>query len=76
MADGFTYTQSQKQELSDIQGGRCAICNLEVPLEFDHNHDTLEPRGLLCHKCNTGLGMFGDSRELIASALIYLDSYL
>lgn len=38
----------------------------------DHDHETLEVRGLLCRNCNTGLGMFGDSDEKIQKAIEYM----
>jgi hypothetical protein len=44
------------------------ICRLAV----DHCHDTNEIRGLLCHSCNTGIGKFQDSIELLESVIRYL----
>ena len=60
------------------QGGVCAICQKpEVKknatrLCIDHNHQTGEIRGLLCHKCNSAIGKLGDSPALVAAALRYL----
>jgi hypothetical protein len=56
------------------QNGACKVCN-EVPTEtlrVDHCHVTGRVRGLLCRKCNTGLGMLRDSVAIVASALEYL----
>jgi hypothetical protein len=54
----------------------CDICQQECPtgnsLSLDHNHETSEIRGLLCKKCNTGLGMFNDSIKLMEIATDYL----
>jgi hypothetical protein len=41
-------------------------------LMLDHNHDTLEYRGWICIKCNTAIGMLGDSLEGIKMAEKYL----
>lgn len=41
-------------------------------LSVDHCHITNEVRGLLCTKCNTGIGMFKDSTALLVAALDYL----
>ena len=54
----------------------CDICQQECPtgksLAFDHDHETGEIRGLLCNKCNRGLGMFNDSVKLMEIATEYL----
>ncbi len=66
--------------LSDQDGG-CAICKREDSgrerdknrrLVVDHDHTTNQVRGLLCHRCNVGLGCFDDSPELMATAINYL----
>lgn len=63
-------------ELLVKQGGLCAICKKESvgkkTLDVDHDHDTGEIRGLLCFHCNTGLGHFRDSAELLQAAKDYL----
>lgn len=61
------------------QGGQCAICKTDKPRgrgdwHVDHDHETKAIRGLLCHKCNVGLGHFNDSVQLLASATNYLMS--
>ena len=50
----------------------CQICGSADNLCYDHCHDTNKFRGVLCKKCNTGLGMFGDSQALLSKATMYL----
>lgn len=55
----------------------CAICQSpeeEQTRRFsvDHNHTTGQIRGLLCHRCNAGLGLFLEKEDLLASAISYL----
>jgi hypothetical protein len=59
------------------QRGRCAICQqLEPDRQFalDHDHRDGWVRGLLCHRCNIGLGMFEDDPERLARAAEYLSA--
>lgn len=57
-----------------IQNNKCAIClNEDIRrLSVDHDHKSGKIRGLLCIKCNSGLGLFKDDRRLISRALRYL----
>ena len=62
------------------QGG-CGICCKQEPdhldsgemFAVDHDHATGEVRGVLCTQCNTGLGKFYDSVELLQKAQEYLN---
>jgi len=49
----------------------------EVPqrLCVDHNHQTGEVRGLLCQKCNTGIGNMKDSIKILSQAILYLKKH-
>lgn len=42
------------------------------PLHYDHDHKTGQFRGWLCTRCNTGLGLLGDTIETVERALNYL----
>ena len=60
-------------KLLEEQNGRCAICEeILFDPELDHNHDTDEIRGLLCPKCNRGIGQFKDNPLLLVKAIEYL----
>lgn len=66
------------------QLGLCSICKQPEtamwkgrpkPLAVDHCHVTGENRGLLCSKCNVGLGYFRESAELLKAAITYLQTH-
>jgi len=71
----YGLTPEQYAQMLEQQEGSCAICG-EAPtgkrLAIDHCHTTGEVRGLLCSTCNTGLGSFKDSTDLLHSAVKYL----
>lgn len=62
------------------QANRCAICGSRQSRGFerlcvDHCHDTGQIRGLLCHRCNTGIGLFVSDYSLLEAAAHYLDRH-
>lgn len=71
---GLTVEDIEK--LLAEQGHACAICRAPMTLtgnrNVDHDHETGRIRGLLCGRCNTGLGNFRDQPALIESAMAYL----
>ena len=57
------------------QGGGCAICGARPKvrrLNVDHEHLSGAVRGLLCARCNRGLGWFADRPERLEGAALYL----
>jgi hypothetical protein len=58
----------------------CAICGSTATgsknkgqFSVDHDHITGKIRGLLCTRCNTGLGSFRDNKEFLRKAISYLE---
>lgn len=58
------------------QNGKCLICKNEFKDKnaphLDHNHKTGLVRGMLCTRCNTGLGLFKDDIQNLENAIAYL----
>lgn len=59
------------------QGGKCAICRsarstTKRSLHVDHCHKTGKFRGILCSRCNSGIGNLRDDPKLLARAIAYL----
>ena len=40
-------------ELIRTLGNRCDMCGMDGVLYIDHDHETMEIRGIVCHTCNT-----------------------
>ena len=62
------------------QNYKCQIClkHPEEPnsrLVIDHSHQTGLVRGLLCSKCNAGIGLLCDKMEILEKAINYLKKY-
>jgi len=87
----YNISLEEFNSMVESQGGLCLICGLpetrvtrpkaKTPsgysprLAVDHDHNTGEIRGLLCHKCNVGLGNFQDNPELLLKAYNYLKGF-
>jgi hypothetical protein len=74
---GYNITEEQYLEMFNNQNGCCVICGtpqneLKCALHIDHNHETGKIRGLLCMKCNRGIGYFNDNIEKMKNAIDYI----
>ena len=78
----YKIRQTEYAAILTAQGGVCAICGgpetrkkrdgTLVDMAVDHDHKTGMVRGLLCAKCNHGLGDFKDNTDVMAKAVAYL----
>jgi len=63
------------------QDGGCFLCSATKSRRgnkhfcVDHDHKTGLVRALLCHRCNTAIGLFGENVELLKLAIQYLEKY-
>lgn len=82
----YNLTRDQYVSISEAQNWRCAICDTEKvgskadKLHVDHDHSCCSGarscgkcvRGLLCARCNAGLGAFSDDPDRLLAAAAYL----
>lgn len=74
----YGISKEDYDEILKSQNGGCAICGTDKQvgrgrLHVDHCHTSNKVRGILCSKCNAGIGQLNDSIELLSSAIKYLE---
>lgn len=71
----YGITVEQYESMLAAQGGVCAICGgpqTGKNWHVDHDHETGEVRGILCHGCNHALGGARDNPDTLIAAAKYL----
>jgi len=82
----YGLTSEKYFKMLKDQDERCAICKKDNPQtswgswHIDHDHNCCGKgrscgkcvRGLLCHKCNSGLGNFNDDPSIMTAAIRYV----
>lgn len=73
----FGISLTEYNQMWAAQSGCCAICDrhsseFKRNLAVDHKHSDGQIRGLLCTNCNTAIGKFQDSPQLLFRAIEYL----
>ena len=65
-------------EMYTLQKGKCYICEKDITgkeVKVDHNHTTGKVRKLLCHNCNTSLGLLNEDKNLLMKCVDYLKEH-
>ena len=74
----YGITINDYNEMYIAQDGKCAICRTDKKIKgfffVDHCHDTKKIRGLLCMRCNSGIGYFKDQICMLEKAIVYLNN--
>jgi hypothetical protein len=75
----FGITIHDYNRMMEDQGFCCAICGInnektKRSLAVDHCHITGRIRGLLCGKCNSAIGLLGESANNLRNAISYLET--
>lgn len=78
----YGLTLEQYDQILNRQAGACAICKGPPRgqgsklghFDVDHDHTTGRVRGLLCNPCNQALGLLNDRKDVLVSAVQYLEA--
>ena len=80
LAKNYGITPDIVESMLQTQGGGCAICHAEKWIGrhngpvIDHDHGRKgRIRGILCSRCNTGLGQFRDNPDFLRAAARYIE---
>jgi regulator of replication initiation timing len=73
-------TKEQYDELVALYEGKCHSCKENDATNIDHDHNCCDKsfscgqcvRGVLCHHCNTALGLLKDDVQKIQNLLEYI----
>lgn len=74
--DGYQFLLKRENDM-------CPICDHQTPKSVDHDHSCCDGktscgsciRGIICRKCNAGLGNAGDSILILESMVQYLEEH-
>lgn len=77
----YKLTPADIERMTAEQGGCCKVCRGKPAgarhhskLFVDHDHETGKIRGLLCHGCNSAIGLMKDSAGRLRAAAEYLEA--
>lgn len=75
----YGITKPQFDELYEKQSGLCDLCELPLPDDpfkvcVDHCHKQGHTRGLLCPRCNIGLGYI-ENDKFVGAAVKYIERH-
>jgi hypothetical protein len=77
-------TFEQFESMLAAQDGLCSICKISEATHIDHDHSCCPGpyscgrcvRGLLCHNCNTALGLVKESVSTLAAMVDYVQQHM
>jgi hypothetical protein len=80
----YGITLEEYKKMFKEQGECCLICRTtentvsgdrfsKISFAVDHDHSSGKVRGILCNQCNRALGMFKDRKDILESAIKYLE---
>jgi len=84
MLKTFGITFEDYLDMLAQQGNKCFICDIDYDeyiakekrrfaIDADHSVTPIKVRSLLCHRCNTAIGLLDHSIERLEQAIAYLE---
>ena len=70
----YGITKEEYETLLLKNNNKCHICSSDSKLHVDHCHSTGKVRGMLCHGCNTSLGLLKESKDTLNNMINYLEN--
>ena len=78
----FGLTPEQYIKMLETQSGKCYLCGRNNPgnkriknFDIDHNKRTGQIRKLLCHPCNSAIGLLNEDTILLNKIIVYLKEH-
>jgi len=74
----FGITLEEYESMLEQQNNKCYICETYIQgkdIKVDHSHKTKKVRKLLCHNCNTALGLLGEKITLFEKCIDYIKQH-
>ena len=74
----YGITLQEYNSMYEKQNRKCYICEKGIEgrdIKVDHNHTTGKVRKLLCHNCNTSLGLLNEDPNLFHKCELYLKEH-
>ena len=78
LKQNYGLTLEEYNEMLKKQEEKCFICFDSSPnknLSVDHDHATGAVRKLLCHKCNTALGLLKEDTDIMLRMIDYIKEH-
>lgn len=71
----YGISESDVGDILKSQKYICPICNVSIAKKYhiDHCHITKKVRGLLCSRCNQGIGLLKENKDNFLRAISYLE---
>lgn len=75
----YGITQDEYDQMLADQGGKCLGCGTSEPggrgWNIDHCHQSGTVRAILCHRCNTAIGLTGENSQVLRALAQMVEAF-